>query len=40
MDVTWLKNDTQKFSALKTHKLAVATTFKFYIVIMYNGEIV
>ena len=31
MDVTWLKNDTPKISALKTHKSAVATPLKFYI---------
>ena len=33
MGATWLKNDTQKISALQTHKSALATTLKFYIVI-------
>ena len=28
MDAAWLKNDTQIFSALQTHELAVATTFE------------
>ena len=39
MDATWLKKDKQKFSALQTHKSALATTFKFYIVVIMGRSV-